>query len=824
METTINILIIEDVKADALMIERHLQRNRIPARCVWVSTAAEAAAALERETWDVLLSDYNVPGLDFQSNLAHTQRHFPNLPFILVSGSIGEEQAVEMLKLGVWDFVLKDNLTRLVPCVERALAEAAEHRALRHAEERLRLSEERFQLAMRGANDGLWDWDLLSNEVYFSPRWKAMLGYGEAELEASPFTWVNLLHPDDRLPTQIRMGEFLKGSNDRIELEFRMRHKDGSDRHIRAPAFIRRDERGRPGRLVGTHVDVTEAKRAEAALRQAAAVFSTTLEAVFVADRNGNILAVNPAFSTISEYAEADILNRNLSLLQTGRGDGPVYQAIWQEVMERGAWQGEVSCRRHGGDVFPAWLSIASVSDGETPPGHYVGVFTDLSRLKQSEAMLQHLAHHDPLTDLPNRVLLRVRLDHALDRARRNGTGCAVLFLDLEHFKTVIDSLGQSAGDEVLRVAGKRLHDCLRAADTLSRIGGDEFVAVLDDLRRGEDAAAVAHNMIEAVTAPYRLSDGPEVCVGAGVGISLYPEDGDSADSLIQHAGSAASQAKGEQRNACRFYTRSLTEKANRRLRMEAGLRRALERGEFILHYQPLVSLADGRVEGTEALVRWQPKGRDIVPPGQFIPLAEETGLIVPLGEWVLQEACAQMKSWLDLGLRLDKIAVNLSPLQFGLADLHDRVRDILDQRGLPPSFLELEVTESAIMAGGEAAESQMAALKRHGIRLAIDDFGTGYSSLANLRRFPLDKLKIDQSFVRDIPHDAAAREITSTIIAMAKNLKLSVLAEGVETEEQLSFLAAQGCDSCQGYLYSRPLAADAFQAWLDGSHRRHEA
>ncbi|EME69546.1 response regulator receiver modulated diguanylate cyclase/phosphodiesterase with PAS/PAC sensor(s) [Paramagnetospirillum caucaseum] len=816
METSINILIIEDVRADFLMVERHLHRNGLAARCSWAVNAVEIAAALERGKWDLVLSDYNVPGLDFHENLAHIRGRFPNLPVLLVSGSVGEEEAVELLKIGTWDFVLKDNLTRLVPSVRRALAEAAEREALRLAEEGLRLSEERFQLAMRGANDGLWDWNLKSNQVYFSPRWKGMLGYGEGELEASPFTWVNLLHPDDRLPTQARMGEFLKGGDDRIELQFRMRHKGGGDRYIRAPAFLTRDAQGRPERLVGTHIDITEAKEAETSLRQAAAVFTSTLEAVFVIGLGGGILAVNPAFSTISEYPEGEVLSRGMDFLLANQDDRAFHQAIWQAVRENGAWQGEVSFRRRGGDAFPAWLGITSVGDEKGEPINYVGVFTDLSRLKHSEAKLQHLAHHDPLTGLPNRVLLQLRLEHALDRSRRDGRRCAVLFLDLDHFKVVNDSLGHDAGDEVLQVIGHRLRDQMGEADTLARLGGDEFVMVVETVAQAEDAASIAQAMIDVVGTPYRLNDSHEVSLRASVGVSLFPDDGEGADQLIQNADTAVHQAKQEGRNGYRFYTRSLTEKANRRLEMEAGLRRALDLREFVLHYQPLISLTGGRVEGVEALVRWQPPGREIISPYHFIPLAEETGLIVALGDWVLQEACTQMKSWLDLGLRLDKVAVNLSAQQFRLSYLQERIRDILSESGLPPCRLELELTETTIMARGDEAGIQMAALKDQGVHLSIDDFGTGYSSLAYLRRFPLDKLKIDQSFVRDIPHDEGAAEITSTIIAMAKNLKLSVLAEGVETPEQLDFLTGRGCDSCQGFFFSRPLAADDFRHWMD--------
>ncbi|WP_173984777.1 EAL domain-containing protein [Magnetospirillum sp. SS-4] len=815
MDRPVNILVIEDVKADFLMIERHLHRNQIAARCLWAANAAEIGDALDRGGWDLVLSDYNVPGLDFRENLTRIRGRFPNLPVLLISGSIGEEEAVEILKIGAWDFVLKDNLARLAPSVRRALLEASEREALRRAEESLRISEERFQLAMRGANDGLWDWNLKSNDVYFSPRWKAMLGYAEDELSSSPFTWINLLHPDDRLPTQARMGEFLKGGDDRIELRFRMRHKDGGDRHIRAPAFLIRDGQGQPERLVGTHVDLTESKLAEAGLRQAAAVFTSTLEAVFVTDRDGVILAVNPAFSIISEYPEDEVLSRGLDILQPGHDDRAFYQAMWREVWAKGSWQGEVSCRRRGGDIFPAWLGMTSVVNEGGESVSYVGVFTDLSRLKHSEAKLQHLAHHDPLTDLPNRVLLRLRLEHALDRSRRDGSRCAVLSLDLDHFKVVNDSLGHDCGDEVLRMAAGRLRRQIGGADTLARLGGDEFVVVLDDVVRVEDAAGVAQEMIENIGAPHRLNNGHEVCIRASVGISLFPDDGDSADQLIQHADTATYQAKQEGRGGYRFYTRSLTEKANRRLAMESGLRRALEQKEFVLHYQPLVSLASGRADGVEALVRWQPPGQDLVPPCQFIPLAEETGLIVTLGDWVLREACSQMRRWLDLGLGLNKVAVNLSPQQFRLSSLHERVRDILHDSRLPPSCLELELTETTIMAQGDHAVTQMAALKDQGIHLAIDDFGTGYSSLAYLRRFPLDKLKIDQSFVRDIPHDQGAIEITSTIIAMAKNLKLSVLAEGVETHAQLDFLSGSGCDSCQGFLYSRPLPADDFKGWM---------
>lgn len=692
VQRTVDILVIEDMEADVLLLQRQLRRQNLNGRFQRVESFTELETALNDRNWDVVLSDYNVPGLDIRDSLTLIRTQWPDLPVILISGGIGEEEAVELLKQGAWDFILKDRLGRLVPAIERALMDAQERVARRGAEMQLRL---------------------------------------------------------------------------------------------------------------------------------AAAVFTNTQEGVFVTDSDGNFLAINPSFTVITEYTEQEVLGLNVRLLQSGRQDRAFYLTMWHEILTTGSWQGEIWNRRKGGAVYPEWLSIATVRNEEGQTVNYVGVFTDLSRVKQSEEQLRHLAHHDPLTDLPNRLLLRSRLDHALERARRKGGRCAVLFLDLDHFKVVNDSLGHSAGDELLQITSRRLRERLRDVDTLARLGGDEFVVVVDDLPHAENAATIAQDLIERITTPYLLSSGHRVCVGGSIGISLFPEDGSDADVLIQHADSALYQAKEGGRNTYRFYTKALTDTANERLSMEAGLRRALERHEFVLHYQPLIA-QDGHVEGVEALVRWADPEAGLVPPSRFIPLAEDTGLIVPLGEWVLREACSRIKSWLDAGLTLTTLAVNLSPRQFRQTGLHERISMILAETGLPPHYLELEITESAIMEPGRDAERQLAALKDLGVRLAIDDFGTGYSSLAHLRRFPLDKLKIDQSFVRDIPCDSAAVEITSTIIAMARNLQLRVLAEGVETQEQLDFLTRQHCDSFQGYLFSRPLPADELQEWLRSTSGRH--
>jgi len=551
--------------------------------------------------------------------------------------------------------------------------------------------------------------------------------------------------------------------------------------------------------------------RADTTLRQAAAVFESTREGVVITDLAPRILTVNRAYTEITGYEEAEVLGRNPSLLKSGRQDAAFYQTLWASVREAGYWQGEIWNRRKNGELYPQLLTISTVYDSEGLPSHYVGVMTDISQLKQSEARLEHLAHYDPLTDLPNRLLIQSRLEHALERAERQRQQVAVLFLDLDRFKNVNDSLGHPVGDELLEALARRLSERLREGDTLGRLGGDEFLVVLENLEHPEDAAAVAQTLIQLLERPFTLPSGHEVYVGASIGISLYPNDGASVTELIKYADVAMYQAKEQGRNTTRFYTPTLTVAANERLDMEARLRRALAKGEFVLHYQPQLATQSGALIGCEALVRWNSPEEGMISPARFIPLAEETGLIVPLGEWVLRTACTQAKTWLDAGMPPLLMSVNLSGRQLQQRDVVQRVAAILEETGLPADHLKLELTESMIMGHGEQAVELLHALKALGLYLSIDDFGTGYSSLAYLKRFPIDELKIDQGFVRDIPHDLNDTEIAAAIIALARNLNLKVMAEGVETREQLDFLTRQGCHAYQGYLFSRPVPADEF-------------
>ncbi len=596
-------------------------------------------------------------------------------------------------------------------------------------------------------------------------------------------------------------------------------------RHVDNEVFWRKDGSAVPveywshpvlqdGKLVGavvTFLDISQRKAAEEKLRLAAKVFDSTLEGVLVTDAETRILFVNRAFTTITGHAESEVIGKTPHYLNSGRHDDEFYRELWREIVKKGGWQGEIWNRNKAGEEYPEWLSISAVHDDSGRVVNYVGVFADISQIKHSEAQLEHLAHHDPLTTLPNRTLFQARLAHAINVSRRHGTSLGLLFMDLDGFKNINDSLGHPTGDELLQAIARRLSANLRTADTLARLGGDEFVVLLEDLDGPNEAAVVAQTLLALLRQAFLLSGGQEVFSGASIGISLFPDDAVDATQLVRNADAALYQAKSQGRDTYRFYTEALTRVANERMQLESRLRGALERGEFVIHYQPQIATRDGRLLGAEALVRWLTPEGELVPPARFIPLAEETGLIRPLGEWVLREACAQFRAWFDSGLEPLTLAVNLSSRQIEQRDLVERLKAVLEETGFPAHLLELEITESAIMAQGDQAASVLAALKILGVNLAIDDFGTGYSSLAYLKRFAVDKLKIDRSFIKDIPQDINDVEIAATIIAMAKNLKLKVLAEGVETEEQLAFLQIHDCDAYQGYLYSRPLPAKGF-------------
>ena len=553
-----------------------------------------------------------------------------------------------------------------------------------------------------------------------------------------------------------------------------------------------------------------ERKRMENQLHLTAKVFEQGGEGIMITDDQVNIVTVNRAFELITGYTQGEVIGRNPRFLSSERHDRDFFRAMWEAINTGGFWQGEIWNRRKDGDVYPEYLSVSRVIDGQGGVTNYVGTFNDISESKASQEHIQRLAHYDSLTGLPNRILLADRVNLALSRMERSGERLALIFLDLDRFKNVNDSLGHRVGDELLIQVAQRLKELLREEDTVSRLGGDEFILVLP--AADEDGAGhVAGKVLEALSAPYHIEQ-YELAVTASMGIAMYPDDGVTYEALSMCADTAMYRAKQSGRQTFRFFTREMQERSDRTLLLENALRRALELNQLYLHYQPQVSLESGRVIGVEALLRWtHPELGEIVP-ADFVPVAEDSGMILPIGEWVLRSAVRQMREWLGRGMPPLVMAVNLSAIQFRQANLPQLVSQILDEAELPPGFLELELTEGVAMENPLEAIAVMNDLHGRGVRMSIDDFGTGYSSLSYLKRFKVYKLKIDKSFVRDISRDPEDEAIVEAIIGLAESLGMQTIAEGVETDEQSTFLRAKGCNEGQGYLYSRPMSAEEFE------------
>ncbi|MFO1419304.1 MAG: EAL domain-containing protein [Methylotetracoccus sp.] len=693
----------------------------------------------------------------------------------------------------------------------------------KQSEQALSASEERFRRISSIMSDIAYAISVTTDRTgsieWLTGAVEAITGYGIDEMRSFEH-WLALVHEDDREAVAKRIAKLVPGASGSLEL--RLRRKDGSV--VWVQAFAQRvDDPMTPGRffLYGALVDISERHATEQRLRLHAAVMASTRDGVMICDLNADILAVNPAYTQITGYGEDEMLGKNPRLLQSGRHDRAFYLGFWRSLLESGHWQGEIWNRRKNGEIYPEWLSVSTVRDGAGQPTHYVAVFTDITQLKQSEARLERLAHFDPLTDLPNRVLVQLRLEHAMQRADRQRCRIGVLFLDLDSFKTINDSLGHPAGDEVLRAAAHRLRHTLRESDTLGRLGGDEFVAIVEQVGAPDDASIVARNLLNALDAPFTIANGREIYIRASIGISIYPDDANTVADLIRNADTAMYRVKDSGRNAHAYYTAEQTRIAEARLEMETRLRGALAREEFVLYYQPLMSVDGEHVLGAEALLRWQAPNGELVLPDRFIAVLEDTGLIRPVGEWALREACRQARRWLEVDNSFGYVSVNLSVQQFRRNQLKQLLQRVLAETGLAPQHLELEITESCLLENSAEAESSLQGFKSLGLRLSIDDFGTGYSSLAYLKRLPLDTLKIDRSFICDIPDDPNDRAIASTVIAIAHILGLEVIAEGVETTSQLQFLKEQGCNSYQGFLCSPPLPAAEFTRHYVGGNRR---
>ena len=679
----------------------------------------------------------------------------------------------------------------------------------------IREREERLNLALWGSGDEFWDWNIRDNSLYRLGAHQ-LLGQGSRE-EMTTDDWrTQSVHPDDLARVQKLLQEHIVGHTEVFESEHRIRNARGEWVWVRSRGkVVERDSAGSPLRMAGTARDITVIRRAERERRVALEVLRSMSEAVAVIDLDFRFISVNPAFSRITGYSEEEVIGQNSKLLDSSQHSAEFYRRV-RDVLERtGHWAGEMWQKRKDGEEFLGWIEMSEVRDAMGVRSHFVAVVNDITDKKRAEQELRYLANYDTLTGLPNRALLSERLGRAIVRARRQETRVAVLFLDLDRFKDINDSLGHAAGDRLLKAAATRLQATVGASDTVARLGGDEFTVVLEDVESVPAVERIAREILTAFSMPLEVDERHDVSITPSLGISLYPDHALVPTDLLKFADTAMYQAKAEGRNTYQIYNETMDAESRRRATILASLRKGIDRGEFRLVYQPRMALADGRITGVEALLRWHSAELGEINPVTFVPLAVESGLILQIGEWVLAEALQTLKRWRANGLHEISIGINVSVLQLLRGNLPEVLRTLIHDLGVPASRIELEVTESMVMQNAEQTTHVLNELRKLGVTLAIDDFGTGYSSLVYLKRLPIDTLKIDKEFIGDLTRDPDDEAITATVITMGHSLGLNVIAEGVESEQQLSYLREQGCDEIQGFWLSPPLDAHRCLAFI---------
>ncbi len=820
-DAPITILLVEDNPGDARLVEVLLEEAAGPGAFVFRREAAlePAVARLERECCDVVLLDLSLPDSQGLATVRRMRAAAPQLPIVVLTGLDDESVAIQAMQQGAQDYLVKGSGDGEL--IRRAIRYSIERVRADHT---LRASEARFRGIFENTSLGVVLVDREGRLAETNPALHAMLGREDGGLRGAGLA--DLGHPNDLARTRAGLNALFDGARERLRLETRFLAPDGEVVWLRLDAALARGLAPAQALVVGVVEDVTARKRMEDELRMAAQVFHNTSEGIFVADAGQRIIHVNPAFEALTGYSGEEAAGKRLEFLGSGRHDAAFYAAIQDALDREGRWQGEIWNRGKGGETLVVWLDYSAVRDATGAVVNHVAVFNDITARKQTEERLAHQVNHDPLTDLPNRVLFEERLDRALTRAARSHKLVALMFIDLDGFKAINDVHGHLMGDKLLQAVAERLLDCTRQGDTVARIAGDEFTVVLEDVDEAGDVAVVADKILARFREPFRV-DGIELPVTASIGIGLFPTDARDAATLIRLADEAMYAAKGGGRDRYRFRSDALNSRAAQRLTLESALERALSNDEFRLHYQPIFDLRTRRLAGVEALLRWQPPGGRLRDPHDFLPYLEQSEQIIAVGEWVLREACAQAAAWHRQGRSDLVLAVNLSPLQLYRGDLVAAVTDTLRASGLPAERLELEFPEAAVAepslpgaADGLDRAVLLTALKSLGVRLAVGGFGTGHASFARLRRLPVDLLKIDPSFVRDLGADPADEGIVEAMIALAHSLDMGVAAVGVERQDQLDWLRRHACDLGQGHLFARPappesVAIDA--ASLDG-------
>jgi len=696
----------------------------------------------------------------------------------------------------------------------RALRRRRSEQLLHHRD--LQEREDRLRLALWGSGDDFWDWDIPRGEFVVTGSGDLFQNASRKSRVFSQAWFREHLHPEDLPKVEQRLEEHINQKTETFTSEHRLRNHNGDWVWAFSRAkIVERDQDGQPVRIAGTARDISATRAADSDRRIAEEVIRSMTEAVAVSDLDFGFLHVNPAFTRITGWREEEIIGRSTALLNCSQHPPELYAAMRETLNHSGHWRGELWQRRKDGDEFLSWIEVSEVRDALGLRTHFVSVISDITDRKRTEQELRYLANYDALTGLPNRTLLSERIGHAIVRARRGARKVALLFLDLDRFKHVNDSMGHAVGDRMLKAAGSRLRQVVREGDSVARIGGDEFTVVLEDIANGAEAERVAEKIIAAFEEPLELDNGQEVIISPSIGVSLYPDHGHVPSDLLKFADTAMYQAKERGRKTYMVYTEAMDAAARLRATTVTALRKALERNEFSLVYQPKLSLLDERITGVEALLRWRSADLGNITPGVFIPIAEETGMIIEIGDWVVAQSCAQLARWRDAGVSDITMSINVSVAQLLRGDLIQRLCDVLAEHDIAPNQLELELTESMVMANAEQSITTLRRLKAIGVTLAIDDFGTGYSSLSYLKRLPIDTLKIDKEFVGDITTDPDDEAITATVITMAHSLGLNVVAEGVEIAEQVEYLREQDCDEVQGHWLSYPLPPDECLVFL---------
>lgn len=816
----LRILHLEDNLFDGALVKRTLERSGFMCEFVRVEGRPEFERALAAQ-WDAILADFALPDFDGMSALAMAAERCPAVPFVFVSGAIGEETAVEALKRGATDYVLKDNLGRLAPAVRRAVEESFQRRRRVAAEEALRQSEETLRATFEQAAVGIVHIGHDGHFLRANRKFCEMLGYTEDEICQRRF--VDVAYPPDREIGLLEFEQSASGQISTFTVEKRYARSDGSIIWVRiTSSVVRNTETAEPQYNVAIIEDITQRKGAERRLREAQAKLGLAIAVAMLGfwewEPRTNAVYFSPEWKKQLGYEDSELSDRYEEWVHRLHPEDREQVVSRQSQYFREHDVGvdrpelELEFRLRHKDGSYRWIAarITCVRSENGTSRRLMGTHLDITSRKEAEERIRQVSQHDPLTGLPNRALLYEFGDHLLSRAARSGTRTAFLFFDLDRFKPINDTYGHDVGDAVLREVGRRLTECVRGEDLVGRLGGDEFLAVLAHVRTENDAAKAALHALESLGRPY-ITNGLELSVSPSIGISLYPSDGKTVDQLIRSADVAMYHAKESGRNSFQFFKQDLNERASQALRIENALRKGLEREEFVLFYQPVIDTETEAVVGAEALLRWPGMGAG---PAQFIPVAETAGFMPTLGDWVVKEACWQQRLWQDKGLPTFPVAVNVSPTQFRQKDFARNFCDALVRASVDPSSMHIEVTESTVMKNIQEASGVLHALQEMGVQVALDDFGTGYSSLSNLSELPINILKLDQSFVQKIGRDRSSIAITEGIIALGHSLGLEVIAEGIESEEALSFLRAHQCRRGQGFHFCRPMPADDFEQW----------